>query len=315
MLRRARVGSIWFGLLVLELLLLAWPGTVAAYSSPAVFAAPTHEGGGGGRHYTGSRTDALGCDTCHGGGEALVLEVAGLPEFGWAPGETYTLDLAWSPTIDHAGVLAEFSNDLGAAVGELTLPPKHLLTPPELCTSGLRAARDVTLDGDRRLIAVGSCGAHRLRVQWRAPDDPGVDTVWLHVAGVHGDGAGDTAGDGVRMLAYRLDRIGVEQSGCQTVSTSNNGWHGWQLLGLTLVLGVGVAVRRRRSASAVLLVLAITTTSGCARVQPWERGRLAQPDMQLEMNADLLAGPEHAVEYREGSVGAVGGGGGGCGCN
>jgi hypothetical protein len=54
---------------------------------------------------------------------------------------------------------------------------------------------------------------------------------------------------------------------------------------------------------------------GCARVQPYQRGRLAQPDMQLTPDPDLDAGPEHALEYREGSAGGIGGGGGGCGCN
>jgi len=54
---------------------------------------------------------------------------------------------------------------------------------------------------------------------------------------------------------------------------------------------------------------------GCVRVQPWERERLAQPDMQMSLDADLSAGAEHAVEYREGSAGAFGGAGGGCGCN
>ncbi|NVB39108.1 DUF4266 domain-containing protein [Pseudenhygromyxa sp. WMMC2535] len=54
---------------------------------------------------------------------------------------------------------------------------------------------------------------------------------------------------------------------------------------------------------------------GCVRVQPWERERLAQPDMQMAVDPELSAGPDHAVEYREGSAGAFGGAGGGCGCN
>ena len=278
-----------------------------AYSSPSLFATPTHEGGGGGRYYTGSRTDGLSCDTCHGGGEPLELELAGLPQGGWAPGETYTIDLAWSPTIDRAGVLLEFSDDAGIAVGQLTLPPDDVLTPPELCTSGLPAAHDIAVEGERRVIAVGSCGAHRLRVQWRAPDEP-IETVWLHVAGVRGDGSGDANGDGAQLLEHRLTRVGPDLDGCTVASTSPR--HLLALASFSILL---MGVRRRRAAS--VLLVALMAASGCARVQPWERGRLAQPDMQFEMDPDLLAGPEHAVEYREGSAGALGGGGGGCGCN
>jgi Domain of unknown function (DUF4266) len=61
---------------------------------------------------------------------------------------------------------------------------------------------------------------------------------------------------------------------------------------------------------AVSLLLA-----SCATVAPYERERLARPDMSLERNGDALAGEQHATEYREGSSGAVGASGGGCGCN
>jgi hypothetical protein len=54
---------------------------------------------------------------------------------------------------------------------------------------------------------------------------------------------------------------------------------------------------------------------GCAVVAPYERERLARPDMELGRNIDLAAGEEHAANYREGSSGATGTSGGGCGCN
>jgi hypothetical protein len=54
---------------------------------------------------------------------------------------------------------------------------------------------------------------------------------------------------------------------------------------------------------------------GCAVVAPYERERLARPDMELGRNVDLAAGEEHAANYREGSSGATGTSGGGCGCN
>ncbi|MCB9749177.1 MAG: DUF4266 domain-containing protein [Myxococcales bacterium] len=63
------------------------------------------------------------------------------------------------------------------------------------------------------------------------------------------------------------------------------------------------------------MVTASVALTGCARVKPHERGRLAQPDMAQTGAGELEAGPEHALEYREGSAGGYGGGGGGCGCN
>lgn len=70
------------------------------------------------------------------------------------------------------------------------------------------------------------------------------------------------------------------------------------------------------SKSAVLLVLAVCAAGqGCASVVPYERERLARPDMALGRNPDAAAGEEHAAAYREGSSGAMGASGGGCGCN
>jgi hypothetical protein len=64
-----------------------------------------------------------------------------------------------------------------------------------------------------------------------------------------------------------------------------------------------------------LFLLGLTTAGGCATVAPYERETLAREDMQLERNPDAMAGEQHAVNYREGSSGAVGASGGGCGCN
>jgi hypothetical protein len=55
--------------------------------------------------------------------------------------------------------------------------------------------------------------------------------------------------------------------------------------------------------------------SACSTVAPYERERLAKPDMILGRNGDAKSGEEHATAYREGSSGAVGSSGGGCGCN
>lgn len=67
-------------------------------------------------------------------------------------------------------------------------------------------------------------------------------------------------------------------------------------------------------AKALLVGLALGA-GACATVAPYERERLARPDMELGRNADARAGEEHATAYREGSVGGLGSSGGGCGCN
>ncbi|MEY4577463.1 MAG: hypothetical protein RL701_2166 [Pseudomonadota bacterium] len=65
----------------------------------------------------------------------------------------------------------------------------------------------------------------------------------------------------------------------------------------------------------VLVVCGLGGLSACATVAPYERERLARPDMEVGRNADAKAGEEHAIAYREGSSGGMGSSGGGCGCN
>ena len=55
--------------------------------------------------------------------------------------------------------------------------------------------------------------------------------------------------------------------------------------------------------------------SGCSSVEPWERGNLAEPEMQIGSDPvdDLLL--EQVFYSKEASSGGVGAAGGGCGCN
>lgn len=73
-----------------------------------------------------------------------------------------------------------------------------------------------------------------------------------------------------------------------------------------------------RSSIRSLAVVAVAATglvasTGCATVQPYERGKLAHPTM----TAADLAGPgeEHLRAVQEGAVGGGTGSGSGCGCN
>lgn len=66
---------------------------------------------------------------------------------------------------------------------------------------------------------------------------------------------------------------------------------------------------------ALCTAVVVAALGGCATVPPYERGRLAQPDMTGEWSAGAKAGQDHATAYREGATGASGSTGAGCGCN
>ncbi len=70
----------------------------------------------------------------------------------------------------------------------------------------------------------------------------------------------------------------------------------------------------RHSIRIAIIVLASISVS-CVTVEPWERGRLAQAEMALDI--DPLAAELEALTYfsKEGATGGAGSAGGGCGCN
>jgi hypothetical protein len=70
----------------------------------------------------------------------------------------------------------------------------------------------------------------------------------------------------------------------------------------------------------ILLVLTVlAATAGCSNFEPWvkpyERDRLADPIMALDMDPVSSAYIMHVYEAREGARGGEGAAGGGCGCN
>ncbi|ULQ46399.1 DUF4266 domain-containing protein [Flagellatimonas centrodinii] len=64
----------------------------------------------------------------------------------------------------------------------------------------------------------------------------------------------------------------------------------------------------------LLMSIALMVTA-CAPVQPWQRGTLARPDMQLVSDPTQAAFEDHTYFSKEASSGGRGFGGGGCGCN
>jgi hypothetical protein len=61
-------------------------------------------------------------------------------------------------------------------------------------------------------------------------------------------------------------------------------------------------------------LLAALTIGGCATVQPWQRGRLADPAMVFDADSGQLQYMTHWQEAREGAAGGFGVQSGGCGC-
>ena len=71
----------------------------------------------------------------------------------------------------------------------------------------------------------------------------------------------------------------------------------------------------RRGVGFLLLVTCALGFSGCATVQPWERGYLADYTMRDDRDELEINMSEHMYFSREASAGGRGVGGGGCGCN
>lgn len=73
----------------------------------------------------------------------------------------------------------------------------------------------------------------------------------------------------------------------------------------------------RRGGRAILLAVVVgaaALAAGCATVQPWERGRLANPCMVFDSDSQLAAYQDHWMTSREAAAGGFGVQGGGCGC-
>lgn len=62
-------------------------------------------------------------------------------------------------------------------------------------------------------------------------------------------------------------------------------------------------------------LLALLALGACADVKPWQKGDLAQPEMQFESDPLAARLARHIYFSKENASGGYGVGGGGCGCN
>ncbi|MGC2167091.1 MAG: DUF4266 domain-containing protein [Gallionella sp.] len=64
----------------------------------------------------------------------------------------------------------------------------------------------------------------------------------------------------------------------------------------------------------IMLMCWVVGLEGCKNVEPWERGNLARPEMQLEAHPAQRALREHVYGSREAGASGTSAAGGGCGC-
>jgi len=74
----------------------------------------------------------------------------------------------------------------------------------------------------------------------------------------------------------------------------------------------------RISKSSALIFLSLWASlllTGCANVQPWQKGHLAKKEMAFEGDPLQARYQQHIYFSKENASGGYGVGGGGCGCN
>ena len=70
-----------------------------------------------------------------------------------------------------------------------------------------------------------------------------------------------------------------------------------------------------RRAACALGLLGLSGCSLVQAVQPWEKGRLARPEMSFQGDRMDAKYTEHIYASKEAAAGGASVGGGGCGCN
>ncbi len=63
------------------------------------------------------------------------------------------------------------------------------------------------------------------------------------------------------------------------------------------------------------VAFALTACTSIGKVQPWEKGNLAKPEMMFDSDRIDAAFTEHTYSSKEAASGGAAAGGGGCGCN
>jgi len=224
------------------------PGGASAFDDAAEFDQAALEGGGGGRYFTGSVRDGFTCEVCHRGAAEPEVEITGLPEDGYVPGEIYDIELLLPDDASITAASVEVTDPDGASTGGLelsTTPAPDEMCPPVEGGVEERAAQHLDLPGDREVVAMDACGARRLRVSWRAPEQPR-GSAWFHAAAVAADASSDPEGDGVRVFTRVIPVQGGGAAGAEVASTCSAGGRSATPVTGGLALAACLLVLRRR---------------------------------------------------------------------
>jgi len=225
-----RAGA-WLAALLCVASLAASASPAHAYSSFADYTRSIQEGGGGGRLFTGTPADGWGCEACHRGATGAALEVLGLPEDGYVPGQAYELTLRWPEATPHVALMAELTDTRGQPAGSTALVSYAAWQEGEKCENGFPAAdlcrvgdlagggdgccRDLdptrdacSLPGARNVLWVLDCGSKLARLVWTAPAASAGD-VWFSTEMVTSNLQHDALGDGVTDVRMRIRPAGA----------------------------------------------------------------------------------------------------------
>jgi len=234
---------------LLSLVTVLHASTAYAFTEPRTYFDAPSAGGGGNRFFTGSPAEGYGCSVCHTGpGRSWPLEMTGMPEAGYEPGETYELVLRFEELADHireqredgevpaaVGLVAELVAENGVGTGKLEVTPATEAEDGELCVLpvGQRATQlyrvrpgETTREsglsceaeslGQRCVVATLSCGASELRVRWTAPENA-QGPIWFSGGFVTAERA---AGDAKNDSVLEFDEVLLPKGSSQDFATS-----------------------------------------------------------------------------------------------
>jgi hypothetical protein len=219
-----------------------------AFNDPLFFGKNAFfEGGTEGRWFTGGPTDGYDCGVCHTSEQGEKLVVEGLPMNGYVTDMDYVVRITWPltaarqrrlfaqqpPPARYPGtsLVAEFVAETADDSGTVTQETLPKLTDPELCYSdampkrrrfgyalyrqphngeptAVSACQGTNLT--RCLVAVRSCGAEEVRINWHSPKF-NQGAIWFSASFVSTDALSLTPdGDQVSTVTIPIAPAGTE---------------------------------------------------------------------------------------------------------
>ena len=229
--------------LALGLLLTSAPALCHAFSAFDAFANPVSGGGGGGRYFTASYFDGYGCNVCHSGGVAPIVQMNGLPA-NYQPGMTYDIEVSWDTPAALTALNLELVDRNGNVPGQVVLPDPATVDVRGRC--GGRPEGKVPAFqrqiGTRKVLGVEVCtGLQSLRFRFTPADVP---ELALSASFVRSNSKANVQGDGVATVRKVLRRVG-EPARTGDCALSTGASSRWPLLALAMLALIAFGRSRR----------------------------------------------------------------------